>query len=56
MICSVVIPVYNERDNVRAIHKVLGEAVAEEPYLRMLDGEGYRENVLPIDHLTPNPS
>ena len=25
-------------------------------YLRMLNGEGYRENVLPIDHLTPNPS
>ena len=25
-------------------------------YLGMLNGEGYRENVLPIDHLTPNPS
>src|SRR5262249_32676265 len=31
MICFVIIPVYNERDNGRAIHKTLCEAVTGEP-------------------------
>jgi polyisoprenyl-phosphate glycosyltransferase len=33
LICSVVIPVYNERDNVRAVYQALCEVAAEEPSL-----------------------
>ena len=33
MICSVIIPVYNERENVRTIHEELGAAATAEPSL-----------------------
>jgi glycosyltransferase involved in cell wall biosynthesis len=33
MMCSVIVPVYNERDNVRAIHQALGALAETEPSL-----------------------